>query len=97
MSDYTLVVPSQNYDPSHERLRNRRIEEAMRRSAMNLSDQLRAVLLPVCNVSELPASQLAGVRGFVLDATSPSFGATVTGGGSTPVPVYYDGSAWRVG
>jgi hypothetical protein len=50
-------------------------------------------------VAGLPAAATvgAGARAFVTDATTPTFGATVTGGGSTPAPVYSDGSAWKVG
>jgi hypothetical protein len=86
MSDRTLLLPSAQYDAGHERLRNRRIEEVMRRSEMHLNDQLRAQFIPACKVSELPATR-AGVRGFVVDATANTFGAAVVGGGSVNVPV----------
>jgi hypothetical protein len=50
-------------------------------------------------VSALPTASSAGTgaRAVVSDANSPTFGSTVTGGGSTLIPVYSDGSAWRVG
>jgi hypothetical protein len=40
-----------------------------------------------------------GSRAFVTDATAPVFGSIVVDGGGTgtPVPVYYDGTDWRVG
>jgi hypothetical protein len=42
-----------------------------------------------------------GVRAFVTDAffvtPDPVFGTVVTGGGTFTVPVYYDGTDWRVG
>jgi hypothetical protein len=43
--------------------------------------------------------KVRGSRAFVLDATSPVFGSIVVDGGGTgtPVPVYYDGTDWRVG
>ncbi|MBU3732170.1 MAG: hypothetical protein FGM26_11600, partial [Beijerinckiaceae bacterium] len=69
MSDLTLVQPSPFYDPGHERQRNRRIEEVIRRNNVVLGEQLRAGFLPACLVSELPASVEAGVRGYVTDAT----------------------------
>ena len=97
MMDYTLVQPVMTYDPAHERQRNRRIEEVIRRSNISLTEQLLDAVLPACLVSELPASARAGVRGFVTNATSPTFGATVVAGGSVGVPVYFDGSAWRCG
>jgi len=40
---------------------------------------------------------VVGSRAFVTDALSPVFGMPVNGGGSTPVPVYFDGTTWRVG
>jgi hypothetical protein len=48
-------------------------------------------------VSGLPTTPVAGQRAFVQDATATTFGSVVAGGGSNKVPVYYDGSAWRVG
>jgi hypothetical protein len=39
----------------------------------------------------------AGTRAFVSDATSTTFAAAYTGGGANNVPVYSDGSAWRIG
>ena len=40
---------------------------------------------------------LRGCRSFVTDALGPTFGATVVGGGAVSVPVYYDGTNWKVG
>ena len=39
----------------------------------------------------------AGARSFVYDASAPTFGSTVVGGGSVKVPVYSDGTNWKVG
>lgn len=39
----------------------------------------------------------AGARSFVTDATTPTFGATVVGGGAVSTPVYSDGANWKVG
>lgn len=44
-----------------------------------------------------PATTGAGATTFVSDASGPSFGATVAGGGSVRVPVYSDGTNWKVG
>ena len=38
-----------------------------------------------------------GARGFVTDSSVSTFGSTVAGGGSTKVPVYSDGTNWKVG
>ena len=50
-------------------------------------------------VANLPsaAESGSGARAFVSDATSPTFGATVVGGGAVKVPVYSDGTNWKVG
>jgi len=39
----------------------------------------------------------AGGRSFVTDATVTTFGTTVAGGGANAVPVYSDGTNWRIG
>jgi hypothetical protein len=50
-------------------------------------------------VADLPDAATSGVgaRAFVTDASSPTFGATVAGGGAVAVPVYSDGTDWKVG
>lgn len=50
-------------------------------------------------VANLPsaASAGAGARAFVTDANSTTFNAAVVGGGSNAVPIFSDGSAWRIG
>lgn len=48
-------------------------------------------------VADLPVSAAAGKRMAVNDAAAPVFGSVVVGGGSTVVPVYFDGSNWIVG
>ena len=39
----------------------------------------------------------AGARAFVTDASSTTFNTALTGGGANRVPVFSDGSAWRIG
>jgi hypothetical protein len=50
-------------------------------------------------VADLPSASVsgAGARAFVSDAAGPTFGATVVGGGAVKVPVYSDGTTWKVG
>jgi hypothetical protein len=59
------------------------------------------VLPPITNytVSTLPSAATSGkgARSFVTDASAPTFGATVAGGGAVAVPVYSDGTNWKVG
>jgi hypothetical protein len=50
-------------------------------------------------VTKLPAAADigAGARAFVTDATATTFASAVVGGGSNNVPVYCDGTIWRIG
>jgi hypothetical protein len=47
----------------------------------------------------LPSAATSGVgaRAFVSDATATTYASAYTGGGSNKVPVYSDGSVWRIG
>jgi hypothetical protein len=38
-----------------------------------------------------------GARAFITDGSTTTFAATVAGGGSNFVPVYSDGTVWKVG
>jgi hypothetical protein len=53
----------------------------------------------VYTVATLPTASVQGVgaRAFVTDSSVSTFGSAVVGGGSTKVPVYSDGTSWRVG
>lgn len=53
----------------------------------------------VYTVATLPSAVTSGVgtRAFVSDALLPTFGAIVVTGGAVKVPVYSDGTNWRVG
>ena len=48
-------------------------------------------------VAGLPAAGTTGRRGFVTDATATTFASIVAGGGANRVPVYDDGTNWRIG
>jgi hypothetical protein len=68
-----------------------------------LTTQLMAsgVVPPLTNytVATLPSAATSGkgARAFVTDALGPTFGATVVTGGAVAVPVYSDGTNWKVG
>lgn len=53
----------------------------------------------VYTVSTLPSASTSGTgyRAFVTDATVTTFASTVAGGGANRVPVYSDGTNWRIG
>jgi len=53
----------------------------------------------VFTVALLPSAPAsgAGARAFVSDANATTFASVVAGGGANTVPVYSDGTNWRVG
>lgn len=53
----------------------------------------------VLTVATLPAAVTAGAgaRAFVSDANATTFASIVAGGGANNVPVYCDGTNWRIG
>lgn len=48
-------------------------------------------------VATLPAATTVGNRAFVTDATSTTFNSIVAGGSTNKVPVFADGTNWRIG
>jgi len=53
----------------------------------------------VYTVATLPSAVASGTgaRSFVSDATATTFASTVAGGGANKVPVYSDGTNWKIG
>ena len=53
----------------------------------------------VYTFANLPTAANAGVgaRAFVTDSSVSTFGTTVAGGGAIKVPIYSDGTDWKVG
>jgi hypothetical protein len=53
----------------------------------------------VYTVATLPSASTSGIgaTAFVSDALAPTFGSTVVTGGAVAVPVYSDGTNWKVG
>jgi hypothetical protein len=53
----------------------------------------------VFTVAGLPSAATAGAgaRAFVSDANATTFAATVAGGGANNIPVYSDGTNWKIG
>ena len=60
---------------------------------------LSTISTTVYTVVTLPSAVTSGVgaRTFVSDANATTFASTVAGGGSNKVPVYSDGTNWRIG
>ena len=91
-----LPLAREDYDrPYQDQLNNiLRLYFVQLNSAVNLLQ-----VPPVYLVADLPSAADAGVgaRSFVTNATGPTFGATVVGGGAVKVPVYSDGTNLKVG
>ena len=72
-----------------------------RLDALNTQLTASGVMPPLTNytVATLPSAATSGkgARSFVTDALAPTFGATVVTGGVVAVPVYSDGTNWKVG
>jgi hypothetical protein len=72
-----------------------------RLDALNTQLTASGVMPPLTNytVATLPSAATSGkgARSFVTDALAPTFGATVVTGGAVAVPVYSDGTNWKVG
>jgi hypothetical protein len=53
----------------------------------------------VFTVATLPSPTTinAGVRAFVSDATATTFNSIVAGGGANKLPIFCDGTNWRIG
>jgi hypothetical protein len=65
----------------------------------NSSQKVIRYPLSYSTVANLPSAATVGqaARTFVTDALAPTFGATVAGGGAVFIPVYSDGTNWKVG
>ncbi len=61
--------------------------------------QQASVSLGALTVATLPAAATAGAgaRASVTDATVTTFNSVVVGAGTNKVPVWSDGTAWRIG
>lgn len=54
---------------------------------------------PVMTYANLPLATTAGIRSFISDSSldATNWGAVTSGGGSNTVPVFSDGTDWRIG
>jgi len=97
-----LPVATDEYDPNYINQLNN-ILRLYFNQVDNILGQMKGSLIipPLTNytVATLPSAATSGVgaRSFVTDALAPAFGATVVAGGAVAVPVYSDGTNWKVG
>ena len=71
-------------------------DELFRRYWDLLATALENSLINSYTVSTLPVAKV-GDRATVTDASASTFYSIVSGGGAMVVPVFYDGTNWRVG
>jgi len=102
----TAAAPNLPLAPSdYERQYQDQLNNVLRLYFNRLDSILRELstsnVIPASNytVATLPSAVTSGVgtRSFVTDASAPTFGATVAGGGAVATPVYSDGTDWKVG
>ena len=67
--------------------------------ALQPLETINTISFTVYIVATLPSAVTlgAGTRAFVSDANATTFASIVAGGGSDTVPVYSDGTDWRIG
>lgn len=72
---------------------------ALRIPGLTITAGAKYINLGVSTVAALPlvATAGSGARAFVSDANATTFATIVAGGGANPVPVYCDGTNWRIG
>jgi len=100
----SLPLATEDYERRYQdqysnvlRLYFNRIDKLM--SQLNATANLNTLTFTVYTVATLPSAVTsgAGTVAFVSDALAPVFGNTVVSGGTVKVPVYSDGTNWKVG
>jgi hypothetical protein len=98
-----LPQGTNDYSPEYQNQLNNVLRIYFNRlnSILGQLDSTGGIIPPttVYTVATLPsaATSGSGARAFVSDASGPAFGTTVVGGGAVAVPVYSDGTNWKVG
>lgn len=99
-----LPSPAKDYDPQYIRQLIRTIElyfSQLDSKTPNYALSYRAdyFFYNVTTVANLSSAATvgAGAKSFVSDATATTFASVVAGGGANKVPVYSDGTNWRIG
>jgi hypothetical protein len=52
------------------------------------------IVLEGYTFATLPASPVVGMRTYIIDGGTPTYGGNASGGGSNKLPVFYNGSNW---
>jgi hypothetical protein len=97
-----LPLATENYDRQYQDQLNNVLRLYFNRIDAIVNQLKTDGLIPALTnytVATLPTASSSGLgaRSFVTDASAPTFGATVAGGGAVATPVYSDGTNWKVG
>jgi hypothetical protein len=97
-----LPVATNEYDPNYINQLNNVLRLYFNQIDNILGQMKGALIIPSLTnytVATLPSAVTSGkgARAFVTNALTPTFGATVVAGGAVAVPVYSDGTNWKVG
>ncbi len=97
-----LPLATENYDRQYQDQLNNVLRLYFNRIDAIVNQLKTDGLIPALTnytLATLPtaSSSCLGARSFVTDASAPTFGATVAGGGAVATPVYSDGTNWKVG
>jgi hypothetical protein len=97
-----LPAATPNYDANYINQLNNVLRLYFNQIDNILGQMKGSLIVPPLNnytVATLPSAATSGkgARAFVTDALAPTFGATVVTGGAVAVPVYSDGTNWKVG
>lgn len=97
-----LPLAPTDYDSRYQEQLNNILRLYFNRVDSILAQMIANNIIPALTnytVATLPSAVTSGkgARSFVTDASAPTFGATVAGGGAVAIPVYSDGTNWKVG
>lgn len=56
-----------------------------------------AIKLTPVTFANLPSADTLGLKAFITDANTLTYGSIVSGGGANNTPVFADGTNWRIG
>lgn len=85
-----LLIPPADPVPTDQLMMLAQVLSIPADSSNNTGPTTVAKLLPVAQAG-------VGARAFVTDANATTFASIVAGGGANKVPVYSDGTNWRIG
>jgi hypothetical protein len=89
-----LPQPGPKYDPQNEAQARTQISQSVTQLQ---ADTVKLKAVAIVTFANLPASPTEGQRALITDCNSTTFLAAAAGGGANIVPVFYNGTAWKIG